>query len=115
MKKPSIDATVRLIDAIQQVLVCPELHCDEVEEKTRMLIEDVLETLSHVRREMHFPPRNEMVDYFVTRLGTEDRDTLYRRITALVGTISNEALYHGFDQAQKQDKREGKRRRHDRD
>ena len=99
MKSPTVQSSFKLIEAVQTLLQCEELQSDDVAESTHQLIDGVLETAAQVRRECELPERSEMIEYFADRFAEESRETLVKRIVALVGTFSNEELCASYEES----------------
>ena len=60
-----------------------------------------------MRRECEFPDRKEIIEFFAKRFAKEDREMLVKRVVVLVGTLSNEELYSGFEEALESDRSRG--------
>ncbi|SRR5579862_1788383 len=103
MKSPTIESSFKLLRAIEGLLQCAEMQRDDVSEATHQLIDGVLEAAAQVKRECEFPERREIIEFFAKRFAEEDRETVVKRIVALVGTLSNEELYAGFEEAREMD------------
>ena len=103
MKSPTAESSFKLIEAVQALLRCEELQSDGLAESTHQLIDGVLETAAQVRRECEFPERSEMIEYFADRFAEESRETLVKRIVALVGTFSNEELCVSYEESREGD------------
>ena len=99
MKSPTAESSFKLLEAVRALLQCEELQSDDVAEPTHQLIDGVLETAAQVRRECEFPERGEMIEYFAERLAQESRETLVKRIVALVGTFSKEELCASYEES----------------
>ena len=108
MKSPTPESSFKLIEAAGALLRCEELQRDDVRESTHELIDGVLEAAGQVRRECGFPERSEIIEFFAKRFAEEDREMLVKRVVALVGTLSNEALYSSFEEAREMDRSGGK-------
>ncbi len=99
---------MKLVHAARALLQCKELMGADVSDETHELIEVVLETASQVQRECEFPDREDIIEFFTRRFAEEDRDMLVKRVVALVGTLSNEALYSSYEEARDADREHGK-------
>ena len=104
MKSPTTESSFKLIEAVDALLQCDELQRDDVSESTHQLIEEVLETAGHVRRECEFPDRSEVIEFFAKRFAEESREMLVKRVVALVGTLSNEELYSSYEEVRNADR-----------
>lgn len=111
MKNPTYASAFNLIEAINALLSCPELQTDDVAESTHELIDRVLEAKEEVWRECAFPEREEMIAFFARRLADEDRETLIKRIVALVRSFSDKELHASFEEARDQDAEPGSSQR----
>ena len=103
MKSPTTESSFKLIEAVGALLRCDELQRDDVSESTHELIEAVLETVGQVQRECEFPDRAELIAFFAKRFAEENRETLVKRVVALVGTLSNEELHSSYEEARESD------------
>lgn len=99
MKSPTPESSFKLIEAIRALLQCDELLRADVSDSTHQLIEEVIETVGQVERECEFPARAEIVAFFAKRFAEEEKETLVRRVVALVGTLSKEELYSSYAEA----------------
>ncbi len=107
MKSPTPESSFKLVEAVSALLRCDELQRDDVAEATHQLMEEALETVVQVRRECEFPDREEIIRFFAQRSAEESRETLVKRVVALVGTLSDEELYSSYAEAQEADRDRG--------
>jgi len=108
MKSPTPESSFKLREAVRALLHCDELLRADVSESTHQLIEGVLETVGQVERECEFPDHAEIIAFFAKRFAEEEKETLVKRVVALVGTMSREELYSSYAEALEMD-RETKR------
>ena len=107
MKSPTPESSFKTIEAVRALLQCDELQREDVAESTHQLIERVLETVGHLEQECEFPERGEIIKFFAERFAEEEKETLVRRVVALVGTLSAEELYSSYAEAREMDQRRG--------